>query len=42
MVGEIRNSTGGISRARYLRNKSKYTREYNELRAGLKVGLEVK
>ena len=37
MVGEIRNSTGGISRARYLRKKSGLTREYISDNSGVSV-----
>ena len=37
MVGEIRNSTGGISRVAYLRKKSGHTREYISAVTGVSV-----
>lgn len=37
MVGEIRNSTGGISRVAYLRKKSGHTREYISDNSGVSV-----
>ena len=37
MVGEIRNSTGGISRVTYLRKKSGLTREYISDNSGVSV-----